>query len=1003
MKKLLYFLLLIPGILYSQPTPVGPFTFGKGVNYDISATDIPDDSSPDMCNCVSEIDGSVQKRYGNKKYINQAVSSYPVTSLFNAYASSNGVTSRSILFTNKNSIYYSTGGLNPLSVKVSSNNYADRWNWVSMAELGTNGLFKDYSIGVGGYYNDIKKFDVITSSISDLLQSDSSTSSIIVRAKYATMAKNYFIVGNVRELKNKTDLISNTTFYPSRVYYSLLAKPSSMTALRFIDYKTSDGEEITNVSSLFDNVHIWKPSSIGELNFSVLNVASAGGDQQLTEIVNGFGLFAPQSLASNGQFYIFCSKDGVRTWDGGRRGRLTAIEESRNISNGKIGTLVRRLISAGTWNECVGYYYNKRDWYILNYRDPEKFPKDNLNSSIIYDFKNQEWYPLCNLQMGPMAAIESGNDKQVLLYGDSNDGYIYNLDLNTRYDDEPKELVVDAMEDQSQWAGSSQNISSVIEGTSSLKINTSTSVFTSTMSIVKTFNLGEWKDGTKVSRSDNLKLSIYPESLGNISSVRIDLLFDSTGTFNQYFSSVSFSSASFSGGNAQWSNFSVPFSSFVIPSDWASLDSETVPFAKTLTYYGVRIVLNSISESTISVDNIRIVQSSDNPISAYRKTKLFDFGTKGYKGMGQLILTSEKSPDSEIKIDVYNDFGNKILTKSYPTTTPQEIIVMYGSSMSILNSVNFEVIKSTVLNFNFYNGVADNDFIYTYDRSNRKIVKLKRDSFGLVVSSFGSLGSGTTNFNTVHQMSMDKNYLRLVDMRNQRVKQHSKNDLSFYQMSGTLGLSATSYHQPTGIASDQNSTFVSNEGNYSLFKLENSTFGFINSVQIDYNTIGESSLAVDDSYIYLAYQKFTNFTSSEKEIIIEKRDKGDLRLINRTNIKEEFSNDSSTRTISGDICIIGKHLYISFMVGLSSDASRKFYVQKLLKDDLSLVKQYNSNYEIFSILGYPYSYESLISTQKIDLNSEGKYFQLKFYNDTTSGFIRLFNQSFLAEPRQISY
>lgn len=1003
MRRLIYLLPLFFSVsLFADPVAIGPINFGGGVNYNVSETDITDSQSPDQCNCISESAGTIQKRYGTERYYSQAVSSNSITSLFNAYASTNGVVSRSLIFTSKDTVYHSTGGNIPTTSILESGLANSEWNWLSMSSINDSGSFDYVTIGAGGYDNDMKRFNVLTSSLTDLLSNDPSTGSVIIRPKYITMAQNYLIAANVKEMQNKSDLIANTTYYPSRAYYSLLLRPSSMTALRFIDYRTNDGEELTGIGSLFGKVHLFKPSTIGEVSFSVLNLPSVGGDQTITEIVNGFGLVAPKSLVTNGQFYIFCSKDGVRIWDGGRQGRLSASDSSRLISD-DIQPLVRRLISAGTWNKSVGHYYKKRDWYILSYQDPEKYPKDALNSTIIFDFKIGQWYPFCNQQMSSFASIDSANEEQILFYGDSKDGYIYKMDVNTRFDDARKELIVDPMEDSSGWVGSSVSATK-LEGSNALKIFTSNSITQATMTKISIFPVGEWKDGSKVSFSDKLSFKVLPNNLGNMTSLRIDLLVDPVESFNQNFTSVTLSSANFNNGNLNWNEFEISLSSFPLQNSWTDLNTELVPFSNTFTYYGIRFVLNSINVSTVTIDDLRVVQKSDNPINFYRKTKLFDFGSKALKGIGQIILTNERSPESSIKMDVFNDFGRRLLVKEFNSSYPRELIVFHGSSMTVLDSSDFSLIKSTSwLNYNIYNAVSDDKYMFSYDRTNRRLLKLDRSNFGLIISSYGTLGNGTTNFNLVHQISMNKDSLFMVDMVNQRIKEHLKRDFSFVKANGTLGQAATSYHQPTGIANDANNVYIANEGNYTLMKLNISTFGLVESEKIDYNSIGETTLAVDNEFVYLTYNKYSDIDLYDQQIILEKRNKSDLSLVNRINVVEKFGTGISTRQVVGDMAMSGKYLYIPFRNGNKSDPNVKYYIQKRLKDNLSLVKEFETDEKIYSVNAYPYNYESSIKTEGAILNTEGRYFQIRFYNSELDSFIKMYNQTFLAEPRPLTY
>src|SRR3990167_7937582 len=88
MNKYFFLPLLMVTFAYSEPVPIGPISFSKGLQIDKLSTLIDDEGSPDLCNCVpSTLEGSLSKKNGSKRYISQAMSSSPATSLYWAYSS----------------------------------------------------------------------------------------------------------------------------------------------------------------------------------------------------------------------------------------------------------------------------------------------------------------------------------------------------------------------------------------------------------------------------------------------------------------------------------------------------------------------------------------------------------------------------------------------------------------------------------------------------------------------------------------------------------------------------------------------------------------------------------------------------------------------------------------------------------------------------------------------------------------------------------------------------
>jgi len=520
------------------------------------------------------------------------------------------------------------------------------------------------------------------------------------------------------------------------------------------------------------------------------------------------------------------------------------------------------------------------------------------------------------------------------------------------------------------------------------------------------FPVGEWYDKTKVTRQDKLAFKAFPSGLGNLSSLRVDLQVNDSDQFDNFFTSVTLTSAAFN--TSGWTTFEIPLSSFPVADTWVSLSSEAVPFANTLTYYGIRFAARGIGTANISIDDLRVIQATENPNKMYRTTKLFNLGTVSDKTFGSILLTREKSPDAAFSMDIYNDFGKKVRTVEYGADIPKEIFALgyaSGTNVTALNASDLSVLRSSEVPdsvWSAYNGAADASNVYFYDRTRERQIHMNRNTF-LIGSSYGALGSGTTNFNLVHQQAVDDDYIYMVDMNNQRVKAHSKTNGAFIRMAGSLGTNATNYHQPTGIAVDDAYLYVADEGNYRLLKLDKSTFGFVLSVEIDYNTIGDSTLAVDERDLFVAYNKVSDEDDVYQDVILEKRDKGSLSLLNRVRVQPEGSVANSTYTLVGDIAMLGKYVYVSFTDDGNFGGSGSHYIQKRLKSDFSLVKEYKSQKRHYSLIGDGLSWKPAIKTDKKSLDTSGKYIQLRFYDSALDNNWKLFNQTFLLTEQGLTY
>jgi len=1009
MNKLILASLFALGLFvngYSEPLPSGQIGFGGGLNLQSDITNIKDEQSPDMCNCIANLDGSMGKRGGSERYIDQAVSSQPFTALYRAYASTGTTDVKRLIGIVGDKIVYSTGDTNPVWIQASSNTIraGQSWDFTTMS---------NHVIFTGdGLVDPIYKFNLFTSSLSTLTDNDVSTEGVTLRAKYVEQKSNYLLLINVAEI---TD---GTTFYPSRIYYSLLNSPrdasvttnlpiSSFSWNRYIDVKTNDGEELTGAGVLNDEVTLFKPSSIHSLSYSVLSPGT--GDQALRELTNGFGLKAPRSLQNIGNYYIMAAQDAIRLYDGGRRSRLTVGEENRTISD-DIKPLIDKLIKAGTYQNIIGKYYKKKEYYLMAYEHPERFPKGRPNSVMIYDIRKGQWFPVCGWLVNSWETFDGKGDNGQLVYGDL--GIVHKADLEEQIDDSGKFFVIDTMDSLASWNGVRVNrdTTNIIEGTASLRMWIAPSVLESSMSLNRMMILGEWYDRTKITKDDKIQFKIYTTSIGNITSLRVDLEVDDVTSFDTNFTSVTLSSASLNAANTTWTTVEIALSSFPTRPDWTDFDSEEIPFANTLSYYGLRFVLNGINISSMSIDDVRIVQAHDrNPVNFYRYTKLFDFSRPEIKKFGQILLTYEKSPDAILSMDVYNDFGRQITTEKFEREIPRELVVLglvSTASIAIVDDVDYSIIQSTIFAESSYlplNAVANKDFIFFPDRTNNRYVKMDRAPFGVILTTFGSIGSGTTNFNIAHQSDIDeKNNIYIIDIDNQRVKVHKQSDLSFVKAVGGLSRANTGYHQPTGITCDESNCYVADEGNYRWLKLSISTLGATLVKDVDYNTIGDTSLDQDDSYVYGAYNKTSEDSINHQDVVLEKRNKGDLELVNRVRITPKDSVALSTYALQGDIALRGRYIFVSFTDNALAN-NPTYYIQKRLKSDFSIVNEFVSTTELFSVIGDPFAHKPMIKSQKKDLKVEGQYLQIRFYDTGLDNYLRLVNQTYLMNLETLKY
>jgi hypothetical protein len=143
----------------AEPVISEEYNFALGVNYDQLSTDIDPRQSPDMCNCISEPIGAATHRNGTERFNSQAISSKSITSAYWVYSSTGS--EASLIVTEGTNLHYSTGGTTPLFTKIASNLTDYDWKWIGN---------QNRAIGLGGWDNEIKSFDPISNTVTELLK-----------------------------------------------------------------------------------------------------------------------------------------------------------------------------------------------------------------------------------------------------------------------------------------------------------------------------------------------------------------------------------------------------------------------------------------------------------------------------------------------------------------------------------------------------------------------------------------------------------------------------------------------------------------------------------------------------------------------------------------------------------------------------------------------------------------------------------------------------------------
>lgn len=1003
LKYLFFLFCTMPCIAYGAITQTTPINVTGGVDYSAPATEITDNRAADAQNMLPNVLGKISHRQGSDRFISQAISTNPINSLYRASVDLGTTTKRVILASTWDRIYVSTSDTNAVWKELKRGLLTHNQHF-SFANH--NGII----VMTGDALTDpVYKYDISLDSFSTLFSGDPSTDAVRIRAKFVTASNGYLLLSNCLDVK---DLSGNTTYYGSTVYYSLFNQISSFTYQHSINIKISDGESITGVTNkgtVSGNLLVfYKPSSITNLTFTILDVTVNGGDILVDTVANNFGCISPLALANAGDYDVVPSRDGLYLFNGGRKIRLYLNEETKLISN-QISPIYQRTVKYGTYEKSVGVYYPKRKLYLYSFCDPFYAPQGRPNRVFILDLNTGEWWPQKNWLAGSFTTFFNDGS---LFYGDSVDGYVYQADLDTKLDDARKEISLDPMDSTTGWLPApTADTTTVVEGTSSLKIQDNFSnVYFSSMGKISLLSLGEWKDGSLISKNkDYLSFKLNVSSIQSLTSLRVDFQYAETiSSFTQFFSSVTLTSSTlmtigFSTG--AFSEVKILLSSFTIPSEWTDPRTQILPFANSLTIYGIRFVATAVSTCTLYVDDVRVVGGGNSVVDAYYLTKQFNLGTVAQKDWRQVILGYEKSADSNLKIDIFTDFGDFANSRTIDRDIPKEIFVCgYKGTNGItrLKSTDLSIINSTLVananTIDYMNGVANEKYVIAFDKVLNRFLMLDRSTPSVIISSFGSLGSGTTNCNTVNQMCLVDDILFATDNFNDRIIELSikNNKLSLVRTFGELGTGSTNFFSPSGITSDKTHIWILDDGNFKIKKFT-PTFQFESEVTFDANTISEGVLQNDGENLFVAYNKIVNQPYFE-DVILEKRNKADMSLVQRTSLRPRGVVDQSTYTISGDFALLGPYIFVGFTKDVATTGT--YYFQKLLKNGFDIVNEYSTIGVQFSIMGDSNSFRPARQSQKIDLNArQGTYLQLKYYTNEEDNAFSLLNYSFALDPK----
>ena len=232
----------------------------------------------------------------------------------------------------------------------------------------------------------------------------------ITKAKYVKAYNNYLFLANVTV---------GSTYYPTRIYWSNLQDPTTWLTTSFIEVAMNDGQQITGIKVLADNLIVFKTRSIYILSFT--------GDPDIPFILQGggksnsdVGCVAAHSIQEVTNGLIFLSFDGLYYFDG-----VNSTKMSDRINPTILGLNSTRLTQARSMVQ-----HNKHR-YIMSIPSSSSTTNDTV---ITWDWYLNAFSIYSGINAASMCATFTSGYNENLYFGDYA-GFYYKMDTGT--DDYP--------------------------------------------------------------------------------------------------------------------------------------------------------------------------------------------------------------------------------------------------------------------------------------------------------------------------------------------------------------------------------------------------------------------------------------------------------------------------------------------------------------------------------------------------------------------------------------
>lgn len=202
----------------------------------------------------------------------------------------------------------------------------------------------------------------------------------------------------------------------STLYFSDAASPTSFPVNNFILINTNDGQNITGISEMLDNLIIFKDDSVWVLTGEPLGVGNTTtiGNLQLRQATGSVGCSAFRTIAKVDQVIFFMHHTGIYALQ-----NYTVSLVSPNLN-----ATFKSSMNENVINISWAVYSNQEKKYIMG------FPSSGSNTcdkTLIYDFLTKNFAMWDHMPGSCAVSFKFTGTQETVCMGDPNKGIIYEL------------------------------------------------------------------------------------------------------------------------------------------------------------------------------------------------------------------------------------------------------------------------------------------------------------------------------------------------------------------------------------------------------------------------------------------------------------------------------------------------------------------------------------------------------------------------------------------------